>query len=381
MSAVTEPPVFDRETSLAAIPLLAIAAYNSVELFYWIFSFFRRYNGCYFWSLLVTAMGIIIFVTAVVLSLADMGPSALIKIAYSLGFLVMVTGSATVLYARLHLVTMDKTPEHVLCFIIFTTCTLHLPLTILYLVRAFIEFTTRPALESFSRKYEHFVIACSCARELVLSGIYLWVAFRNLKPILDAKGQEGCRVKSELIVMNAFVLASTVCLVVLDHTDHDAIKHGYGSMATSIKLKMEFFRARCISTISQRCTTPPTTIPFESMTWNTLPIPINAYDLPTTNLLVTLPLLSGLSRALLMRSLVTVFFTAVQDIVTLRRVRAEAEGDPLGEEADNLPYVLSGRYRRARHGQFKLAYIIYNELKYLPGLCPVHSYAPCRVML
>lgn len=117
------------------------------------------------------------------------------------------------------------------------------------------------------------------------------------------------------------------------------------------------------------------------MTWNTLPIPINAYDLPTTNLLVTLPLLSGLSRALLMRSLVTVFFTAVQDIVTLRRVRAEAEGDPLGEEADNLPYVLSGRYRRARHGQFKLAYIIYNELKYLPGLCPVHSYAPCRVML
>ncbi|KAB8243703.1 heterokaryon incompatibility protein-domain-containing protein [Aspergillus flavus] len=173
MSAVTEPPVFDRETSLAAIPLLAIAAYNSVELFYWIFSFFRRYNGCYFWSLLVTAMGIIIFVTAVVLS-------------------------------------------------------------------AFIEFTTRPALESFSRKYEHFVIACSCARELVLSGIYLWVAFRNLKPILDAKGQEGCRVKSELIVMNAFVLASTVCLVVLDHTDHDAIKHGYGSMATSIKLKMEF---------------------------------------------------------------------------------------------------------------------------------------------
>ena len=240
MSAVTEPLVFDRETSLAAIPLLAIAAYNSVELFYWIFSFFRRYNGCYFWSLLVTAMGIIIFVTAVVLSLADMGPSALIKIAYSLGFLVMVTGSATVLYARLHLVTMDKTPEHVLCFIIFTTCTLHLPLTILYLVRAFIEFTTRPALESFSRKYEHFVIACSCARELVLSGIYLWVAFRNLKPILDAKGQEGCRVKSELIVMNAFVLASTVCLVVLDHTDHDAIKHGYGSMATSIKLKMEF---------------------------------------------------------------------------------------------------------------------------------------------
>ncbi|KAE8343075.1 hypothetical protein BDV24DRAFT_173444 [Aspergillus arachidicola] len=173
MSAVIEPPVFDRETYLAAIPLLAIAAYNSVELFYWVFSFFRRYNGCYFWSLLVTAMGTIVFVTAVVLS-------------------------------------------------------------------AFIEFTTRPALESFSRKYEHFVIACSCARELVLSGIYLWVAFRNLKPILDAKVQEGRRLKRELIIMNAFVLASTVCLVVLDHTDHDAIKHGYGSMATSVKLKMEF---------------------------------------------------------------------------------------------------------------------------------------------
>ncbi|KAE8322647.1 heterokaryon incompatibility protein-domain-containing protein [Aspergillus sergii] len=188
MFAVIEPPVFDRETYLAAIPLLAVAAYNSVELFYWIFSFFRRYNGCYFWSLLVTAMGIIVFVTAVVLS-------------------------------------------------------------------AFIEFTTRPALESFSRKYEHFVIACSCARELVLSGIYLWVAFQNLKPILDAKGQEGRRVKRELIIMNAFVLASTVCLVVLDHTDHDAIKHGYGSMATSVKLKMEFAVLNKLSSLSHSSAT------------------------------------------------------------------------------------------------------------------------------
>ncbi|KOC16576.1 hypothetical protein AFLA70_86g002990 [Aspergillus flavus AF70] len=332
MSAVTEPPVFDRETSLAAIPLLAIAAYNSVELFYWIFSFFRRYNGCYFWSLLVTAMGIIIFVTAVVLSLADMGPSALIKIAYSLGFLVMVTGSATVLYARLHLVTMDKTPEHVL---------------------AFIEFTTRPALESFSRKYEHFVIACSCARELVLSGIYLWVAFRNLKPILDAKGQEGCRVKSELIVMNAFVLASTVCLVVLDHTDHDAIKHGYGSMATSIKLKMEFAILNKLVNLVQS----PLHLNHVSTLHHSTddhPFRINDLEHPADT--------DQCLRFTNDKSSVTVFFTAVQDIVTRRRVRAEAEGDPLGEEADNLPYVLSGRYRRARHGQFKLAYIIYNEL-------------------
>ncbi|KAE8135186.1 heterokaryon incompatibility protein-domain-containing protein [Aspergillus pseudotamarii] len=173
MSAVTKPPVFDRETTLAAIPLLAVAAYNSVELFYWIFSFFRRYHGFYFWSLLVTAWGIIVFVTAVILS-GFAGP------------------------------------------------------------------TTRPALESFSRKYGHFVIACSCARELLLSGVYLWVAFRNLKPILDAKGQEGRRVKRELMIINIFVLVSTVCLLALDNTNHEAIKQGYGSMATSVKLKMEF---------------------------------------------------------------------------------------------------------------------------------------------
>lgn len=240
MSAVTEPPVFDRETTLAAIPLLAVAAYNSVELFYWIFSFFRRYHGCYFWSLLVTAWGIIIFVTAVVLSLADMGPLALRNIAYSLGFFIVATGSVTVLYARLHLVTMDKTPQYVLFLIIFTACTLHLPLSILYLIRGFAGPNTRPALESFCRKYGHFVIACSCTRELLLTGVYLWVTFRNLKPILDAKGQEGRRVKCELMIINIFVLVSTVCLLVLDSTNHEAIKQGYGSMATSVKLKMEF---------------------------------------------------------------------------------------------------------------------------------------------
>ncbi|KAE8357594.1 heterokaryon incompatibility protein-domain-containing protein [Aspergillus caelatus] len=164
-----DPPVFDRETTLAAIPLLAVAAYNSVELFYWIFSFFRRYHGCYFWSLLVTAWGIIVFVTAV-----------------------------------------------------------------------FTGVTTRHALEPFSRKYGHFVIACLCARELLLSGVYLWVAFRNLKPVLDAKGQEGRRVKRELMIINIFVLISAACLLALDNTNHETIKQGYGSMATSVKLKMEF---------------------------------------------------------------------------------------------------------------------------------------------
>ncbi|GAB1196552.1 hypothetical protein APSETT444_005824 [Aspergillus pseudonomiae] len=240
MSVVTEPPVLDRETTLAAIPLLAVAAYNSVELFYWIFSFFRHYRDLYFWSLLVTAWGTIVFATALILSLANMGPPALVLIAYSLGFLTMVTGSVMVLYARLHLVTMDRTPQYVLLLIIFTTCTLHLPLCIMNLVNGFTGVSTKPAFESFTRNYEHLVILCSCARELFISGVYLWAAFRNLKPILDAKGQEGRRVVRELIVVNIFVLASAAALMILDHTDHDAVKQGYGSMAASIKLKMEF---------------------------------------------------------------------------------------------------------------------------------------------
>ncbi|OGM48236.1 hypothetical protein ABOM_002218 [Aspergillus bombycis] len=240
MSEVTEPPVIDRETALAAIPLLAIAAYNSVELFYWIFSFFRRYRGCYFWSLLVTAWGIIIFATAVVLSVANMGPPAFISITYTLGFLTMVTGSVMVLYARLHLVTMDRTPQYVLLLIIFTTCTLHLPLCIINLIKECKGVSARPALASFARNYEHFVILCSCAREVFISGVYLWVAFRNLKPILDAKGHEGRRVIRELTIFNVFVLVSAAVLVVLDHTNHDQVKQGYGPMAASVKLKMEF---------------------------------------------------------------------------------------------------------------------------------------------
>ncbi|KAE8378634.1 hypothetical protein BDV26DRAFT_292031 [Aspergillus bertholletiae] len=240
MPAVTEPPVLDRETSQVAIPLLAVAAYNCVELLYWIFSFFRRYQGCYFWSLLVTTLGMVIFITGVALSLAEVGPDAVGIIAYPFGFLIMGTASAMVLYARLHLVTTDRTPQYVLFFIIFTTCTLYIPISVIYLIGAFTGFATRPDLASFAEKFEHFVIACSCARELLLSGGYLWVASRNLKPVLDMKGRQGRRVIRELIFVNLFVLSTMVCLLVIDNTNHSSVKKGFGVLVTSIKMKLEF---------------------------------------------------------------------------------------------------------------------------------------------
>ncbi|KAF5858388.1 hypothetical protein ETB97_004428 [Aspergillus alliaceus] len=237
MPEVLESPAFNREATLVIFPLLAIAAYNALELFYWTFCFFRHYRGCYFWSLIAATWGIIIFVTAAVLRLLGTGPPALAKITFPLGVFSMATGGIMVLYARLHLVTIDRTPRYVLAFIVATACVLHLPLTILKLIR---EFTTRPDLDAFCRIYEHVAITGSCARELIIAGIYLWVVLQNLKPILDAQGRAGNRVVKELIVVNIILLLSDVSLVIIDHTHLQNIKIGYGPMAASIKLKMEF---------------------------------------------------------------------------------------------------------------------------------------------
>ncbi|KAE8349616.1 hypothetical protein BDV28DRAFT_151727 [Aspergillus coremiiformis] len=237
MAEGTEPLVFSPEITLIVVPLLAVALYNALELFYWIFSFFRRYRGCYFWSLTVATCGIIIFVTAVVLEISGNGPPPLARIAFPLGVFSMATGSVMVLYARMHLVTEGRTPQYVLYFIISTACGLHLPLCLMYLIKGF---TTRRDVDYFSHKYEHVVIICSCARELLISGIYLWVAFRNLKPILDAKGREGRRVVRELIIVYIIVLLSDAALVAIDQTRHSAIKSGYAPVATSVKLKLEF---------------------------------------------------------------------------------------------------------------------------------------------
>jgi hypothetical protein len=230
-------PGLTEEVGLFVFPLLAIAGYNALELFFWIFDFFRRYRGCYFWSVLVATLGILVFVLGSVLQVFDLAPPAVAHAILPLAIIAMATGSAMTLYARIHLITTGRTPQFVLAIIIVTTCVLHVPLAAIFYVGVSSKSIT---FHSFYEKFEIVVIMGSCVRELVILGVYIWAAVRNLKPVLVVKAREGRRVVRNLLAVNVIVVCFEVVLLVMTFSQRQLIKMGCGALMNSVKLKMEF---------------------------------------------------------------------------------------------------------------------------------------------
>ncbi|KAF7585442.1 hypothetical protein BBP40_010901 [Aspergillus hancockii] len=233
-----EHPGLTNEVAVIVMPLLAIAGYNAFELFFWIFDFFRRYRGCYFYSVLVATLGVLIFVICAILQIFDLAPPAVAHGLLPLGIITMSAGSAMVLYARIHLVTSGRIPQFVLGIIIITTCAFHIPLFTLLYIGAFSP--KGPQMSPIYQRFENTVITVMCVRELIVSGIYVWAAVRNLKPVLMVKGREGRRVVNNLIAVNIVVVAFNVLLLVQVYMHRQLVKMGCGALTHSIKLKMEF---------------------------------------------------------------------------------------------------------------------------------------------
>jgi hypothetical protein len=86
-----------------------IALYNTLELVPLIFITFKRYHGLYFWSLLLSTLGIIPFTLGLLFKFFQVIKINYISIALIvLGWQLMVTGQSVVLYSRLHLIVSNK---------------------------------------------------------------------------------------------------------------------------------------------------------------------------------------------------------------------------------------------------------------------------------
>lgn len=88
-----------------------LAMYNSVELVIMIFLTFKRYNGLYFWSLLISGIGIIFYALGFLLKFLNITTGNLRWLAVvflSIGWYPMITGQSLVLWSRLHLIVSGK---------------------------------------------------------------------------------------------------------------------------------------------------------------------------------------------------------------------------------------------------------------------------------
>ncbi|PLB44914.1 hypothetical protein P170DRAFT_440121 [Aspergillus steynii IBT 23096] len=222
---------------LLLVSFIAIGLYNGLELFFWIFDFFKHRRGCYFWSMIISVIGLLMFAVAQIILFFNLASTYVWGVLIAFGYVIMSTALVMVLYSRLHLVTSQRISRYVLWLVIITTLLFPIPMQIIFFVGIF-----KPSMRAIqiSLIYERLVVTVSCAREYIILGIYNFEAFRSLKPVISIKGRQGRRVRQILVATTLIIVFLDAGLLITEFQDRRVIKMTYSSFAISVKLKMEF---------------------------------------------------------------------------------------------------------------------------------------------
>jgi hypothetical protein len=170
---------FNQTQRYIVVTLLGVSIYNCIELIPYIFATFKRYRGLYFWSLLVSILGIVMAnVSNLVANFYPNPPRLEMALIGLVGWAFMVTGQSLVLYSRLDLLPLgDKTRRWVLRVIMFNAVVMQVPIMVLNAGSK--SSRPQPFLPAFAI-YERIQIIVFFLQEIGLSFVYLWECFRFL---------------------------------------------------------------------------------------------------------------------------------------------------------------------------------------------------------
>lgn len=217
----------------------ALGCYNSIEILIFIISTFKRKRGLYYWSMLVADLGIPIHATAVLLRFFSLAPNLPMCVIIDLGWFMMVTGQAVVLYARLHLVVGDpRKIRWVLVMIITMFLVVQIPTAVLF-VTANSGSPGRDLAERIFSVYEKVQITAFTLQEAIISGLYVYEASEGLKLMDVIKGPRVRAVNRELMALFVLVVTLDVTLMITEYTNNFQIQTTYKPVVYSIKLKVE----------------------------------------------------------------------------------------------------------------------------------------------
>ncbi|EER26309.1 hypothetical protein CPC735_004810 [Coccidioides posadasii C735 delta SOWgp] len=222
---------------VAIATFIGIAWYNAVELCVLVFVTFTRFEGLYFWSLLVAGVaGVVPYSVGYLIKFFHLMDSVWLSIVFiSIGWWFMVTGQSFVLYSRLHLVQRDqKLLRRVLAVILANVLVLHVPTTILTFG------SNSGAGERFVRAYaimEKIQMTGFCLQELLLSTLYIIEAIK----ILRLSSENGNRrIMYQLLSINLMFIVMDMGLLGAAYASLYAIETTLKATIYSIKLKLEF---------------------------------------------------------------------------------------------------------------------------------------------
>ncbi|KAL2835578.1 hypothetical protein BJY01DRAFT_75351 [Aspergillus pseudoustus] len=216
---------------------LTIALFNNIELLVLICWTFRQPRGLYFWSLLLSVIGIIPYVIGAILHYYNVGPLALGITVMYFGFVALVPMQSFVLYSRLYLVFYNERFLRILLHVLIAvTVVLVIPTTVTTFGSAFIR---TPAWNYAYNVIERLQVTGFCAQELFLSGLYIWstVGLLHLSP--EGKNRVK-RIIYELLAISCAVMVLDIALIVIEYMNLYYLQVCLKVMVYSIKLKLEF---------------------------------------------------------------------------------------------------------------------------------------------
>ncbi|KAI1631284.1 hypothetical protein F4809DRAFT_179871 [Biscogniauxia mediterranea] len=219
---------------------LAIACYNSIEIYIFILRTFRRRHSLYFWSMLAANSGIPLHSIASVLRYFSLAPNAPMAVLVVLGWWLMVTGQSVVLYSRLHLVVGEpRKLRCVVAMIAFVCITLQLPTSVLFITTNAMKLTDgNPVVNTFN-VFEKIQLAAFSTQESIISGLYVYEASAALKHMEVIKGRKVRTLFRDLIALFILVVVLDITLMATEYTNHFLIQTTYKPLVYSVKLKVE----------------------------------------------------------------------------------------------------------------------------------------------
>lgn len=214
---------------------IGVACYNAVELIVLCFATFRRFSGCYFWSLLIASTCIIPFAVGYLLIIFELFHNFFSVTMEVIGWYGMVIGQSLVLWSRLHLVVYYRLVLRVALAMIITSA------VVLGIPTSALEFCVNSSHSSqcvpVFAIYERIQLVGFSLQEIVLSAIYIWGASQllQLRPRDQYRGT-----LIQLLVINFFLILMDGAVVGIQYAGYYTLHVTVKAMVYSIKLKLEY---------------------------------------------------------------------------------------------------------------------------------------------
>lgn len=220
---------------IAIATFVGVAWYNVIELILLILLTFKRYQGLYFWSMLISSIGILPYSVGYLIKFFNLTSATWVSVTLvTVGWWAMVTGQSFVLYSRLHLVLNDSRILFLVkAMILMNIIILHVPTTVLTYAA---NFSTTPASIHGYDVMEKLQLTGFCVQEVIISGLYMWETNRMLQ--INSNHVTRSTIM-QLFAINLACILMDVALMIVEFLNFYIYQTTLKATLYSIKLKLE----------------------------------------------------------------------------------------------------------------------------------------------